>query len=85
MKKIPMRRCLVSNQSYPKEELFRVVSTQDGVILDISGKVNGRGAYIYRDEESIQKAKKTKCLEKALGVQINDDVYERMNNFLKMK
>ena len=47
MKKIPLRRCLATNQSYPKQELFRVVRTPSNeVILDISGKANGRGAYI---------------------------------------
>ena len=54
MKKVPMRRCLVKNQSFPKMELFRVVKTKDNkVVLDITGKLNGRGAYIHKDEESI--------------------------------
>ena len=86
MKKIPLRRCLATNQSYPKQELFRVVRTPSNeVILDISGKANGRGAYIYMNEEAIQKAKKTNCLGKALECEIPETIYERMSIYLKMK
>lgn len=86
MKKIPLRRCLATNKSYPKEELFRVVNnTELGVVLDISGKINGRGAYILKSFEAIEIAKKTKCLDKALEVNIPDSIYERMEKFLRMK
>lgn len=86
MKKIPLRKCLVSNLSYPKEELFRVVKTPDNqVILDMSGKQNGRGAYIHKDEESIASAKKKKVLDKALEIEVPENIYERMYLFLKMK
>ncbi len=86
MKKIPLRRCLATNTSYPKQELFRVVKTPDNeVILDISGKANGRGAYIYMSEEAIEKAKKTNCLGKALECEIPATIYERMSKYLKMK
>lgn len=85
MKKIPMRRCLVLNESFPKEELFRIVKNDKGVFLDMSYKMNGRGAYINKSVEAIEKAKKTKVLDKALGCEINDDIYERMKLYLKMK
>ena len=55
------------------------------MILDISGKANGRGAYIYMNEEAIQKAKKTNCLGKALECEIPETIYERMSKYLKMK
>ena len=86
MKKVPMRRCLVKNQSFPKMELFRVVKTKDNkVVLDITGKLNGRGAYISKSFEAIEKAKKSKCLSKALETEIPEEVFEKMALFLKMK
>lgn len=86
MKKIPLRRCLATNVSYPKGELFRIVKTPTNeVILDISGKANGRGAYISMNQEAIDKARKTKCLDKALEIEVNEEIYTRMERYLKMK
>ena len=86
MKKIPVRRCVATNTSYPKEDLFRVVNNKDmGVVLDITGKLNGRGAYIHKDFETIEKARKNKALDKTLGIEIPDEIYDRMIMFLKMK
>ena len=78
-----MRRCLVKNQSFPKMELFRVVKTKDNkVVLDITGKLNGRGAYIHKDEESIELARKSRVLDRALECQTTDELYDRMYKFL---
>ena len=86
MKKIPSRKCLATGQIFPKNDLFRVVRTPEGdVQLDMSGKANGRGAYISKDENAILKAKKTKSLDKALEIEVPDSIYERMILFLKMK
>lgn len=86
VKKVPTRKCLILNESFPKEELFRVVRTPEGkVILDMTYKANGRGAYIKKDEEIINKAKSKKVLDKALETKVDDEVYERMMIFLKMK
>ncbi len=86
MKKIPLRRCLATNKSYPKKELFRVVKTPTNeVVLDISGKANGRGAYISMNFEAIELAKKSNCLGKALEIEIPEEIYTRMENYLKMK
>ncbi len=86
MKKIPLRRCLATNKSYPKKELFRVVKTPTNeVVLDISGKANGRGAYISMNFEAIELAKKSNCLAKALEIEIPEEIYTRMENYLKMK
>ena len=83
MKKVPMRRCLVKNQSFPKMELFRVVKTKDNkVVLDITGKLNGRGAYIHKHEESIELARKSRVLDRALECQTTDELYDRMYKFL---
>ena len=86
MKKIPLRKCLISNKSFPKEELFRVVKTPEGnVILDMTYKANGRGAYIKKDEEIILKAKNKKVLDRALETIVPNEIYDRMVNYLKMK
>ncbi len=84
MKKVPLRKCLATNQVYPKEELFRVVKQPNGeVVLDITGKLNGRGAYIHRSNEAIDKAKKSKCLDKALETSIPEKVYDKMMFYVK--
>lgn len=83
MKKVPLRRCLVNNKSYPKMELFRVVKTPSNeVVLDITGKLNGRGAYIHKDPESIEKARKTKILNRSLEIEVPNEIYDRMYMFL---
>ena len=63
MKKIPMRRCLGCMESKPKKELLRVVKTTEGeIVLDMTGKKNGRGAYI---------CKSVSCLEKAIKLRLS--------------
>lgn len=86
MKKIPYRKCLVLKKTFPKESLFRVVKTPNNeVLLDISLKSNGRGAYIFKSEETIKKAKESKCLDHELEIKVPDEIYDRMLMFLKMK
>ena len=59
MKKIPLRRCLASNQMFPKNELLRIVKTPAGeIVIDRTGKVNGHGAYLRKDAEIFASAKK---------------------------
>lgn len=83
-KKIPMRTCVVTRESLPKKELIRVVRDKSGnVLIDESGKQNGRGAYLKRDLDVIKKAKKSKILEKALGVNIPDSLYEDLESMIK--
>ena len=66
-KKIPMRSCVVTKEKLPKSELLRIVRGTDGKILvDTTGKVNGRGAYIKKDINVLENAKKSKILEKIL-------------------
>ena len=59
-KKIPMRMCVVTKEKYPKKELIRIVKTENGIIVDESGKINGHGAYLKKDKEVFEKAKKAK-------------------------
>lgn len=80
-KKIPMRNCVVTGEKLPKRELLRIVRTTDGtVVCDLSGKINGRGAYIKKDVDVLEKAKKTKILEKRLECTISDETYEEVKN-----
>lgn len=83
MKKIPMRQCLALNESFPKNELFRIVRTPEGqVLVDLKGKTNGRGAYISKSKKAIEVAKKKKILDLKLEVKVPDEIYEELLNLL---
>lgn len=85
-KKIPMRRCVVTGEQFPKRDLLRIVKTKEGEILvDLTGKINGRGAYIKKDLEVLNKAIKSKILEKKLEIQIQEDIYKEVENAIKEK
>ena len=74
-----MRTCVVTREKLPKQELIRVVRTPDGtVIIDSSGKANGRGAYVKKDINAIAKARKSKILERTLEISINDEIYNEL-------
>ena len=78
-KKIPMRTCVVTHEKFPKRELIRVVRTPEGnVIVDLNGKANGRGAYLKKEKEVIETAKKTKILEKHLETTIDNSIYDEL-------
>ncbi len=82
-KKIPMRSCVVTKEKLPKNELLRIVRCPDGmVIADESGKLNGKGAYIKKDMDVLEKAKKSKVLERILETSISDNVYEEIVNII---
>ncbi|MBO7473974.1 MAG: YlxR family protein [Ruminococcus sp.] len=82
-KKIPMRMCLGCNEMKPKKELIRVVRSPEGDIsLDFKGKAAGRGAYICRSTECLEKARKARRFEKSFSCRIEDSVYEVMMNEL---
>ncbi|MDR1619512.1 MAG: YlxR family protein [Clostridiales bacterium] len=78
-KKIPMRMCVGCRQMKPKKELVRVVRNNEGVIsIDLKGKAPGRGAYVCRDGECLQRAKKTKALERAFEHKIEPVIYDTL-------
>ena len=83
MKKIPMRMCVVTHEKLPKKDLLRIVKTDEGVIGDITGKVNGHGCYIKKDIETLNHAKKTKVLDKVLETTITDEVYKQIEELIK--
>ena len=77
VKKIPMRTCINTQEKYPKKELIRVVRTPNKeIIVDITGKANGRGAYLKKDIEVINLARKSKKLERHLETTIPDTIYD---------
>ncbi len=83
VKKIPMRSCVVTREKLPKQELIRVVRTPNQeVIIDLTGKANGRGAYLKKDLEVFEKAKKTKVLDKILEIEVKDEIYEELKKTL---
>ena len=83
-RKIPMRSCVVTKEKLPKQELLRIVRTTDNlVVADVSGKINGRGAYIKKDIEVLDRAKKSKVLERQLETTISDSVYEEIKKIIE--
>lgn len=82
-KKIPMRSCVVTREKLPKSELLRIVRTPEGnVLADITGKINGKGAYIKKDISVLEKAKKNKILERMLETEIANDVYDEISKII---
>lgn len=82
-KKIPLRSCVVTKEKLPKQELLRIVRTTDQEVkIDLTGKLNGRGAYIKKDKETLEKAKKTKVLERHLECPVPDAIYEEIDQIL---
>ncbi len=83
-KKIPMRSCVVSREKLPKQELIRVVKNKDNeIFVDTTGKQNGRGIYIKKDLEVLEKAKKSKIMDRLLESKIEDSIYEELENIIK--
>ena len=82
-KKIPLRKCTGCNEMKPKKELIRVLKTTEAeIVLDKTGKKNGRGAYLCNSLECIKQARKTKGLERSLQVKIPDEIYEMLEKEL---
>lgn len=83
MKKIPVRRCIGCMESKPKSELYRIVKTLDGkILLDKTGKLNGRGAYICCSEDCLEKAIKGKKFEREFEITIPEEIYDEIRNVI---
>lgn len=83
MKKIPMRSCVVTKEKLPKRELLRIVKNNENkVFVDLTGKANGRGAYIKKELDVLKIAKEKKILEKHLEIAIDDNVYETIEKVI---
>ena len=83
MKKIPQRTCLGCGETKPKQELIRIVRQNDGsIFVDKTGKANGRGAYICNNIECLEKAIKSKRLDKNFKIEINNEIYESLRGVI---
>lgn len=83
MKKVPLRRCVVTNERLPKKELMRIVKNKEGeVFVDPTGKANGRGAYIKKSNEAIDLAIKKKVLNRVLETEIPEELYEELRGYV---
>ena len=79
VKKIPLRKCTGCQEMKSKKELMRILRTTEGtIILDTTGRANGRGAYLCRSMECFQKAVKSKGLERSLKCKVPDEAYESL-------
>lgn len=83
-KKIPLRTCVINKTQHPKKELIRIVCNKDKeVTVDLTGKLNGRGAYLLLNNETVEKARKSKALEQKLEVKIPDEIYNELLELIK--
>ena len=79
VRKVPMRKCVGCNEMKNKKELIRVLKTpEDEILLDVTGKKNGRGAYVCRTPDCLLKAVKNRGLERSLGMKIPEEIYENL-------
>ena len=77
--KIPMRQCTGCREMKSKKEMLRVLkTTEDEIVLDTTGKKNGRGAYICNSVECLKQAVKKKSLERSLKTQIPKEIYQEL-------
>lgn len=80
-KKIPMRMCTGCGEMKPKRELVRVVKNSEGEIsLDLTGKAQGRGAYVCRSIDCLKKARKSRRIERSFKCRIPDELYDKMES-----
>ncbi len=78
-KKIPMRQCIGCGEMKSKKEMMRVLKTpEDDIILDVTGKKNGRGAYLCKNVECLQKARKNKGVERSFKISIPSEIYDNL-------
>ena len=83
VRKIPTRRCTGCGEHFPKNTLIRVLRTPEGeVLLDLTGKRSGRGAYICTSAACLKKARKSRRIETSLGCAISKELYEKMEEEL---
>ena len=79
MKKVPLRKCTGCGEMKNKKEMVRVIRDgEGGIFIDFTGKKNGRGAYICYSVECLEKAAKTKGLERTLKCPVSKEIYEKL-------
>jgi len=79
-KKIPIRKCVGCNERRPKKDLIRIVYNKENeeVFLDKSGKASGRGAYICPDNKCLEKARKSRKVDRSLKISISNEIYDNL-------
>lgn len=78
-KKIPLRQCVGCGSMKSKKEMMRVLkTTEDAIVLDMTGKKNGRGAYLCKSADCLKQARKNRGLERSFKMSIPDEVYEEL-------
>ena len=83
MKSIPQRTCMGCNSKKDKKDLIRIVKNKNNEIsIDKTGKQDGRGAYICNNEQCLEKAIKTKRIERTLGIKISEEVYSNLKKII---
>lgn len=83
-KKIPMRSCVITKEKCAKQDLIRIVRTPIGeIVVDMTGKLNGRGAYLKKDINVFEKAKKSKTLDRIFEMSVPDEVYQQLYEIVK--
>ena len=83
-KKTPERKCTGCQGHFPKNSLIRVLRTPEGeIVLDITGKKSGRGAYICKNASCLKKARKSKRIDKSLEVAVSEEIYDKMESELE--
>lgn len=79
IKKVPQRKCISCQDRDNKKELIRIVKNKEGeIFIDLTGKANGRGAYICKDSECLKKAIKSKALNRVFKMEVPNEVYEKL-------
>lgn len=79
VRKIPMRKCIGCQEMKHKKEMMRILkTTENEIVLDTTGKKNGRGAYICFSKECFEKAVKSRALERSLKMNIPQEIYESL-------
>ena len=85
-KKVPIRTCIVCRKPLPKKELNRIVKSGEEIFFDMTGRANGRGAYVCSDPECMNKLKKQKVLNRVFSCQVEPEVYDKIvEDFLSVE
>ena len=86
MKKLPERKCIGCSEVKPKNELLRIVKNKENeIFIDLTGKANGRGAYICPKEDCLEKAVKSNRLAKSFEQEISQDIYEKLKEVINQE
>ena len=79
VRKVPLRKCVATNEQHPKMEMFRIVRTlENEVVIDLKGKVRGHGAYLSKKKSAIMLAKRKKILNHHLEIEVPDYIFDEL-------